>query len=172
MQCAASSLINKAIRYIIEQYDHLADVVVFHHADRYQWHNDDPLYDAQRILTRLKLPVVLEEGYVNLRCVWALGCPAEIRPLLEGAVQPGKSSDDQSDARAGSYYKDAFEELFPEFEVPQIVGVSCCAQFAVSGQRIRQRPRSDYERYRQWILNTRLSDDLSGRIFEYSWHSE
>jgi hypothetical protein len=31
-------------RYIIDHYDKLPDVVVFMHSERYQWHNDDPIY--------------------------------------------------------------------------------------------------------------------------------
>lgn len=30
--------------YMINAYDNLPDVVVFMHSDRYQWHNDNPLY--------------------------------------------------------------------------------------------------------------------------------
>ncbi|KAL2164330.1 hypothetical protein VTH06DRAFT_3546 [Thermothelomyces fergusii] len=34
------------------------------------------------------------------------------------------------------------------------------------------RPRDDYVRWRDWLLETPLADDLSGRVFEYLWHSE
>jgi hypothetical protein len=27
-------------------------------------------------------------------------------------------------------------------------------------------------KYRQWIMDTELGDNISGRIMEYSWHSE
>ena len=37
--------------------------------------------------------------------------------------------------------------------------------------RCSGRPKSDYEDYRRWLLETRLPDDISGRILEYSWHS-
>lgn len=50
--------------------------------------------------------------------------------------------------------------------------MSCCAQFAVSKATILQRPREEYERYRRWLLETDLEDGLSGRVLEYSWHSE
>jgi hypothetical protein len=29
---------------MIDAYEDLPDVMVFIHSDRYQWHNDDPLY--------------------------------------------------------------------------------------------------------------------------------
>ena len=37
-------------RHIIDQYDHLAPRVIFMHAGRYQWHNDDPRYGLPQIL--------------------------------------------------------------------------------------------------------------------------
>jgi hypothetical protein len=63
-------------------------------------------------------------------------------------------------------------ELFPGVEVPEKVGVPCCSQFAVSREKILERPIEDYVRYRQWLLETTLPDDTSGRIMEYSWHSK
>lgn len=158
-------------RYIIDNYDTLSPILIFKHANRYQCHADDPLYDEQRTLSRLQMPYVREQGYVNLRCVWTLGCPVEIRPFAEETTQ--KPDVDLSDkARAGSFYKAAFEALFPGTPVPSEIGVSCCAEFAATNSRIWERPRSDYERYRRWLMETNLPDNLSGRILEYSWHSK
>lgn len=103
----------------------------------------------------------MSEGYVNLRCSWILGCPAEIRPLHHGNNGPATEKD----------YAQGFQELFPGADVPELVAVGCCAQFAVTREKLRERPRADYERYRRWLLDTPLSDDISGRIMEYSWHS-
>ena len=62
--------------------------------------------------------------------------------------------------------------LFPEKDVPREVGVSCCAQFAATREKIQERKRSEYQRYRQWLMDTELGDSISGRILEYSWHSK
>jgi hypothetical protein len=145
--------------------------MIFQHANRYQWHNDDPLYDGQRMLSRLQVPFVKAQGYVNLRCVWTLGCPAEIRPLKESIAPSSGDAEVSEEARAGAFYKPAFEELFPGVPVPEVIGASCCAQFAVTADKVRERPKSDYENYRRWLLETKLPDDISGRILEYSWHS-
>lgn len=145
--------------------------MIFQHANRYQWHNDDPLYDGKRMLARLQIPYIKQEGYANLRCVWTLGCRVEIHPFSEeGATLPGADAS-SADAPAGAYYKDTFEYLFPNMPVPEEVGASCCAQFAVTAAKIRERPKRDYERYRRWLVETPLSDGLSGRVMEYSWHS-
>lgn len=115
------------------------------------------------MLDRLQVKHIQAKGYVNLRCVWTLGCPSEIRPLDE-------QSDTSSDDNTGSHYAKAFSELFPGSPIPQAVGVSCCAQFAASKEKIRERPVKDYKRFRQWLMDTKLKDHVSGRVLEYSWH--
>jgi hypothetical protein len=149
-------------RYIIDNYDHLPNVMLFIHSQRYQWHNDDPYYDGVPILRRFQVPYLQQQGYVNLRCAWTLGCPAEIHPHTDTH---------RDDVHAGEYFKNGFMELFPGVDVPNEVGVSCCAQFGVTSWKVRERPKSDYVRFRKWLSKTPLKDDLSGRIMEYSWHS-
>lgn len=137
--------------------------MLFIHSQRYQWHNDDPYYDGVAMLRNFRVPYLQKQGYVNLRCVWTLGCPAEIHPLSDAH---------REDVHAGEYFKNGFMELFPDTPVPESVGVSCCAQFGVTRAKVLERPKSDYERYRRWLSETDLTDDLSGRIMEYSWHSK
>lgn len=149
-------------RYIIDNYDNLPDVMLFIHSLRFQWHNDDPYYDGVRMLRNFQMPYLEQQGYVNVRCAWSLGCPGEIHPL---------SDMHRDNVHAGEYFKNGFVELFPDMPVPEEVGVSCCAQFAATRSKIQERPRSDYEHYRKWLLETPLRDDMSGRILEYSWHS-
>ncbi|CAG8248306.1 unnamed protein product [Penicillium olsonii] len=149
------------LSYIIDNYNNLPESMLFIHSQRYQWHNDDPYYDGIPPLQHFQVPYLQEQGYVNLRCVWTLGCPTEIHPLTDTH---------RSAVHAGEYYKTGFMELFPNTPVPEEVGVSCCAQFGVSRAKVLERPRLDYERYRAWLSNTPLPDDLSGRIMEYSWH--
>ena len=117
--------------------------------------------DGIPVLQNLQLPYIAAEGYVNLRCAWSLGCPAEIKPFTYGPNGP----------IAERYFEDGFKELFPNTAVPEAIGVGCCAQFAVSREKLLERPREDYERYRRWLLKTSLEDEISGRIMEYSWHS-
>lgn len=152
-------------RYIIDHYDTLPDNILFIHPNRYQWHNDNPDYDGLPMLRHLQLPFLEEQGYVNIRCAWSLGCPAEIKPLAE-------EGEHREAVHAGGDYKQAFQILFPDQEVPKEVGVSCCAQFAATKEKIRERKKSEYVRYREWLMNTDLSDSISGRVLEYSWHSK
>lgn len=154
------------LRYIIDHYDSLPATVLFHHAERFQWHNDNPDYDALALLQRLNVDYIRQQGYVSLRCAWVLGCPVEIRPLTDdGTPNPDEP------ISAKRIYKSAFEQMFPDEAVPEKVGAPCCSQFGVSKDAIRSRSRVDYVRYRQWLLDTPASDDLSGRVLEYAWHS-
>ncbi|KAF2452072.1 hypothetical protein P171DRAFT_450732 [Karstenula rhodostoma CBS 690.94] len=151
------------LSYIIDNYDRLPDNVLFLHPNRYQWHNDDPDYDGVPMLRHFQMPYLEQEGYVNIRCAWSLGCPDEIKPLVE-------EGEHRDQVHAGGDYKKAFQVLFPGVDVPTYVGVSCCAQFAATKEKIREREKSDYQRYRRWLLETDLEDSISGRIMEYSWH--
>jgi len=151
--------------YIIDHYASLPENILFIHPTRYQWHNDDPDYDGLPMLRHLQLPYLEAEGYVNIRCAWSLGCPEEIRPHVN-------AGEHRESVHAGGAYKTAFEQLFPGVEVPQRVGVSCCAQFAATREKIRERSVDEYKRWRDWILNTELDDSISGRVMEYSWHSK
>jgi hypothetical protein len=151
--------------YIIDHYDDLPDNVLFIHPNRYQWHNDDPDYDGLPMLRHFQLSYLEKEGYVNIRCAWSLGCPNEIKPFAE-------EGEHREAVHAGGDYKNAFQHLFPNTEVPRSVGVSCCAQFAATREKIRERKKSDYVRYRDWIIDTSLGDNISGRVMEYSWHSK
>lgn len=78
--------------------------------------------------------------------------------------------DDRSQNEAA--YSSVFRTLFPNATIPEVVGAHCSSQFAVSRERVQERPKSEYERIRDWLLETGLADQISGRVLEYSWHSE
>ncbi|KAI4936661.1 hypothetical protein J4E86_011278 [Alternaria arbusti] len=103
------------LSFIIDNYHKLPGNILFLHAERYQWHNDDPDYDGLSILRKFRFSYLQEKGYLNLRCVWVLGCPNEIRPF-EDAKDPARPA-----PHAGQFYKQAFEELFPGRDVPRAI---------------------------------------------------
>jgi hypothetical protein len=143
------------------------------HASRFAWHNDDPDYDALPTLHNLNLSYVQSSGYVNLRCIWVLGCPVEIQPHSDAAADlVHGSAVDGRKLTTKEMFKQAFEELMPGVQVPHKVGVSCCSQFAVSRKAVHSWPREDYIHWRNWLLQTLFADDLSGGVLEYMWHSE
>ncbi|KAJ5104341.1 hypothetical protein NUU61_001688 [Penicillium alfredii] len=153
------------LTFLVDRYWTLPDVTIFLHGGRYQWHNDNPLYDSVISIRDLNLDFVLEAGYVNLRCAWAVGCPAELEPARYYRERP----DDPLHSTA-MVYPDQFLELFPGVQLPEVVGVPCCSQFAVSREAIQSRSREDYVRIRQWLIDSTLQMGTSGRVLEYMWH--
>jgi hypothetical protein len=142
------------LTHIITHYDALAPVTLFMHAHQYTWHNNDLLAsDSALIVRHLNPAKVLRDGYVNLRCHHDPGCPTHLRPasVTEATVA------------------NAWRELFPGTPVPEVLSQPCCAQFALSRERIRSVPLEEYVRHRDWIVNTHLDDAVAGRVWEYVW---
>lgn len=136
------------------------------HGGRYQWHNDNPLYDSAISIRDLNTDYVREAGYVNLRCASAIGCPAELEPARYYKDRPH-----DPDHPTAVAFPDAFLELFPGYDLPEVVGAPCCSQFALSREKVHERDREDYVRLRQWLIETSLEAGVSGRVLEYTWHS-
>ncbi|KAI9886179.1 MAG: E3 ubiquitin-protein ligase hrd1 [Watsoniomyces obsoletus] len=149
------------LTYIIDHYDNLPEVIMFMHAHRYSYHNNEiQELDAVRMLRDLNPARVIREGYMNLRCGWGpWGCPAYLRPT---SSTPDKY-------RLQEIIVAQWPLLFPYDDIPDILAQPCCAQFAVSRQRIHAIPRTRFVFYRDWLLRTDLTDYYSGRIWEYLW---
>ncbi|EWC48898.1 hypothetical protein DRE_00203 [Drechslerella stenobrocha 248] len=152
------------LTYIIDYYDDLSDINVFAHAHEkawpQAWHNEllGGDYSIVTMLERLQLENVRKSGYVNLRCNGTPGCPAELHPTRK---------DFKKDSIEIGFRK-LWEHLYGNRLFPSEVGVACCAQFAVTRERIRERPKAFYESVRSWILWTDEQDP--GRTLEYFWH--
>ena len=106
-----------------------------------------------------------------MRCSWTIGCPAEIWPERKITKIEAALEADNRRANTEAAFSLGFSQLFPEKEVPEAIGAHCGAQFALSRWKILERPKSDYVKFRDWLYNTPLEDEVSGRILEYSWHS-
>ncbi|KAK5123289.1 hypothetical protein LTR85_002719 [Meristemomyces frigidus] len=149
------------LSYIIDFYDKLEDVNIFMHWHRFAWHNNELLdTDSALMIRHLSPERVTRDGYMNLRCHWDPGCPAWMHP---GA------SERNLDKQEEKHIADSWAELFPLDPIPAVLAQPCCAQFAVSRDRIRALPKQRYIHLRDWLLRTELSDYMSGRVFEYIW---
>lgn len=151
------------LTFIIDHYDMLPSTVAFIHAhQKGAWHTDAPGADSVFLLRDLRLAFVQQQGYVNLRCAHDPGCPAEVQT---------NRLDDRPDHGAERAMHGAWGFMFgAHLTVPEILGVPCCAQFAVSRDQIQRRELAEYVRFREWLLMTELDDYTSGRVFEYLWH--
>lgn len=149
------------ITYIIDFYDQLPEVALFMHSHQFAKHNNDLLdRDAALMVRYLSPERVTREGYMNLRCHWEPGCPEWLHP---GVAEPVYEKPEEY------YLAASWAELFPMQQIPSVLSQPCCAQFAVSKERLLALPKERYVFLRDWILHTDLSDYLSGRIFEYAW---
>lgn len=149
------------LSYIINHYDALPDILIFMHAHRWTHHNNALLaYDAAEMVRRLNSDYVTREGYVNMRCHWLPGCPEWLHPS-----DPRESLEKQEEVVISK----CWSELFPSDPLPAALGQACCAQFALSKERVLSIPLSRFVFYRDWIARTPLSDYISGRVWEYSW---
>jgi hypothetical protein len=149
------------LTYIIDNYDALPDVSIFMHAHRYSWHNNDLLYhDAAEMIKMLSSERVQRQGYMNMRCHWNPGCPEWMHP---GVMEEDINKEEEI------MMAKSWSELFPHEPIPRVLAGPCCAQFALSRDRIRTIPLSTFSFYRNWLLKTELSDYISGRIWEYIW---
>ncbi|RMJ28009.1 hypothetical protein PHISP_01124 [Aspergillus sp. HF37] len=154
------------LTYLVDFYDRLPAYTVFIHSGENQWHNDLLGSKTSSLLESLRLAAVDSLGYVNLRCTEFPGCPTSVHPL-----EPTDTDIKNKDVRA--YFAELYMELFQVGmeDVPRHIGAACCAQFAVSRERIRQRPKGDYERMLRWAAETKVANGfVVGWVFEYLWH--
>ncbi|KAI7546126.1 hypothetical protein KC331_g5809 [Hortaea werneckii] len=107
-----------------------------------------------------------DPGYISLRCDWYPSCPAELRPKGHDAVVWGNVGLHEDTEKAVSQ---SWKQLFPNEDLPETIAAPCCAQFAVTRQAILRRSKADFERMRQWLIETLMMDELSGRVFEKLW---
>ncbi|KAF2867068.1 hypothetical protein BDV95DRAFT_598213 [Massariosphaeria phaeospora] len=153
------------LTYIIDHYDRLPDTIIFAHAHQNAWHNNVLLgLDTSLAIKRLRDDRVARQGYMNLRCHHDPGCPDWIH-LGRAEVD----FDQRIKPEERRFNFDIFQALFPGHRPPPVLSQPCCAQFAVSGERVRDNPKSLYKHLRRWLLATDLEDRDSGRIFEYVW---
>ncbi|KAJ6121419.1 hypothetical protein N7512_003884 [Penicillium capsulatum] len=157
---------NAYLTYIVNHYDRLHPYSIFVHGMRDQWHNDVGGVRTNEQLSNLRFEAIDANGYINLRCQADPGCPEFIYLKHPGPV-----------TIAMKYLIDVFPQQYAEIfgvdpsTAPKHVGASCCAQFAVTRDRIHQRPREDYERMLNWVTSTNSTDSFGvGWMMEKLWH--
>lgn len=151
------------LTYLIENYDNLPPYAIFLHGHISAWHQHKDIRDMIR---DLQVPALQEAGYVSFRCEWNPSCPAELRPIDHDAIQWGDGTHVKQTEDA---IANAWSDLFPGVDIPRTISSPCCAQFAVTREAMMTRTKEDYMRLRAWLLKTRLSDTISGRVMEKLW---
>ncbi|KAG9760249.1 hypothetical protein KCU73_g2984, partial [Aureobasidium melanogenum] len=153
---------NVYLTYLVENYERLPSTIAFVHAHEGAWHIDADGYSNVKSLSSLNIDFVQSNGYANLRCIANPGCPDGVRPFHD--------YHDADDRRAEHAIADVWREIFGNNDVPEVIGATCCAQFAVSRDQVRKRPLDFYVGALKWLYETPLDDATSGRVFEHIWH--
>ncbi|OTB15037.1 hypothetical protein K445DRAFT_12316 [Daldinia sp. EC12] len=149
------------LTYMYDFYDELPDVTIFTHADESPWHVERSLNSSLVFaLSHLDLSQVMQRQYFNLRVSWENACPDWINTT---------NSEYDDEKQEQSFMREAFAENFATDDVPEILAGPCCSQFAVTRDAIRRHPRTQYQRNLAWLMQTDLSDFLSGRVWEHMW---
>lgn len=101
-------------------------------------------------MNKLKLDYIRKNGYANLRCRWAPGCPDEIQPFRDhGDMQIETMLDKKY--LCESQIRRVWPEIFPGIETPKLIAAPCCAQFAVTRDQVHKRPIEDYMHFHKWL---------------------
>lgn len=192
---------HESITYLTFLIDNYASIpqsgAIFIHGNRFQWHNDDPLYDNAASLAALNVPSALAAtGYHNLRCDWSAGtCPKDSGPAqgslettINSILQPwsARSASDAAMPQAfavlfgGDEYLKHGKSKGLKLGGKHHLRAQCCAQFVVSKDSIHRHSREEYVALRQWLLdgygmsrnsNAAPRDDrIAGRVLSYLWH--
>ncbi|OCK95280.1 uncharacterized protein K441DRAFT_556392 [Cenococcum geophilum 1.58] len=159
------------LTYIIDNYHALPRTMAFIHSHRdgypRAWHVDYPNYSNVGSLLALRTDFIQRQGYANLRCIHEPGCRNPAKPFRSPEdVEPDHIYELSLPEAWGKFFE-GVEEMA---EVPQEFATACCAQFAVSREQVLKNDLQQYVRLRDWLIETTLSDDMSGRVLEYLWH--
>lgn len=157
------------LTYIIDNYAALPDVIFFHHGHPSAWHQK--LSSADEVAS-LRAEYVLKAGYASARCL--PGCENVVsleggEPAPRMAALPLLSRRDHLVTLLENFLEPA---RFPELEgaVPAKLAAPCCAQFAVSRERVLRRDREWWVKLREWLIDAPLPSMNSGRLMEHLWH--
>ncbi|KAE9367838.1 hypothetical protein N431DRAFT_416757 [Stipitochalara longipes BDJ] len=150
-------------QYFYDFYDNLPDVSVLIHSHQQSWHIEQLLeQDMVFSLSHLDLREVQRRQFLNLRVTWGIGCSS-------GSINTTRVNEESGAIPEEKEMQEAFRANFNIYEVPEILATPCCSQIAVTRERVRAIPREQYQHHINWLLNTDLPDNISGRTWEHMW---
>ena len=138
------------LKYIIDNYENLADFTFFTHDEEYAWHHTGSIID------RFDEAVASNEPFYNINDMCNLG--SIYNDWYNDIV---------------SWYKTYIEKYIPMETLPDqdwTIYHRGSAQFLVHKSLITNLPLKFYEDLYDWIINTELENSQSGRYLEWTWH--
>lgn len=128
-------------------------------ADKEKWRI--PGKELVNSIQALQVPYVLEKGYAPLLCPKQDACEDLIRPFREPK--------DEFRTLEVKMAK-AWEGLFNNTRVPEMLAGPGGSEFAVSREQVRRRSVEEYARMWEWVATTKMDDESAGAVVERLWH--
>lgn len=139
------------LKYIVDNYDNLADFTFFTHDDEYTWHHSGSIID------RFDEAVRSNQLYYNINDKCVMGSIIS-NPWYSDILV---------------WYNEYVEKYIPMNSLPHkdwTENHRGSAQFLVHKSLITNLPKDFYENLYDWIITTDLTNDKSGRYLEWTWH--
>jgi hypothetical protein len=149
------------LTYIIQNYDNLPDKMLFMHGHMTAWHQQIPITGYLRVI---QWPHIT--NFMNLA-----GCEQQA-DFSWKAKNPNQAEGELRNRFNKFFSETKLHEKYglPLVEPHTVIRVNWCAQFLVTKEEILRNPKQMYIDLRNWLIDTRMKDYWSGRMFEYSWH--
>jgi len=142
------------LKYIVDYYDQLSEYTFFIQDEEFAWHH------SGSIVEKFREAINANQKYYNINDLAHWNKPNLITPHLYQILL--------------QWYSEFVEEYIPLSKVPNaddlIYDHRGAAQFLVHRDLIRGLPKVFYERLYNWIITTDLSNYISGRLLEWTWH--
>jgi hypothetical protein len=139
------------LKHIIDNYDCLSEFTFFIHDEEFSWHHSGSIYD------QFEKAIISKEMFYNINDCCIMGSIMN-NPNYSHVLE---------------WYASYIQEYVPIEILPNkdwTNNYRGSAQFLVHRERILNLPKKFYEALYDWILNTNMSNTLSGTFLEWSWH--
>jgi hypothetical protein len=156
------------LHYIIENYNDLPENVIFIHDENESWHHEGKLTDnLQKWIESYETETNQTYYEFNHTCISRDGTNMDADMY-------------EKNAAFRDFWDTCLLDTVGDYHQASPVAGKCCAQFIVSRDRIRQKPREFYQRLYQWLMeNTqgegngdtenRYSGWWTSRYMEWTW---
>lgn len=143
------------LKYIVDNYNNLADYTFFSHDDEFAWHHSGSMVQ--------KYNEACYEVFVNKKLFYNVNDKIILGSIVNNPWYQNILI----------WYNEYIEKYIPMESLPKkdwTVGYRGSAQFIVHKSLIKNFPVEFYENLYKWIITTELSNYETSRYMEWIWH--